>query len=162
MPLRSDWSSMSCPMARSLDVIGDPWVLLILRDALSGTCRFDEFRSRLGVADNVLSRRLGSMVDDGLLRKVPYRGRQRTHDEYHLTPAGADALPVLNALAIWGAKYTPAPSDDAQVGIVHTACGQTSESADVCTHCGARMTVGDTAWLRPWLAPEPVALHPAG
>ncbi len=98
MPLRSDWSSDNCPIARALDVLGDPWSLLILRHALLGGRRYEQFRESLGVADNVLSRRLAAMVESGLLRKVPYRGEQRTHFEYALTEAGADALPVLNAL----------------------------------------------------------------
>ena len=65
MPLRSDWSGDSCPIARSLDVVGDPWMLLILRNALLGARRYEEFRSALGVADNVLSRRLPAMVEAG-------------------------------------------------------------------------------------------------
>ena len=77
MPLRSDWSAATCPIARSLDVVGDPWMLLILRHALLGVRRYEDFRTGLGVADNVLSRRLPAMVDAGLLRKaVPGRAAQ--------------------------------------------------------------------------------------
>ena len=100
MPPRSDWSGSVCPIARSLEVVGDPWVLLILRNALLGTRHYERFRDELGIADNVLSRRLQAMVDAGLLRQVPYRGPRRTHLEYHLIEAGEDLLPVLQALAL--------------------------------------------------------------
>jgi DNA-binding HxlR family transcriptional regulator len=158
MPLRSDWSDRPCPVARSLDVLGDPWVVLILRDAMTGARRYEQFRSSLGVADNVLTRRLRTMVDAGLLHKVPYRAEHRTHEEYHLTEAGADLLPVLNALVLWGEKHTAAPTPDAHVTIVHSACGRPTELADSCSHCGAALRPGDVAWHRPWLADEPVAL----
>ena len=158
MPLRSDWSADSCPIARSLDVVGDPWMLLILRNALLGARRYDEFRSALGVADNVLSRRLPAMVDAGLLRKVPYRGEQRTHHEYVLTEAGSDLLPVLNALLLWGEKHTASPHPDEHMGIVHRTCGAESTSSDVCSGCGAELQATDVAWLRPWRTADPQPL----
>ncbi len=161
MPLRSDWSARPCAIARSLDVVGDPWVLLVLRDALLGARRFEQFRERLEIADNVLSRRLQAMVAAGLLRKATYRGEQRTHQEYLLTEAGADLLPVLNALALWGEKHTTPPRPDAHIAIVHTACGETSSSADACDNCGTPMTAGDTAWRRSWHTPELTELRPA-
>lgn len=162
MPLRSDWSTRPCPIARSLDVVGDPWVLLVLRDALLGARRFEQFRERLEVADNVLSRRLQAMVEAGLLRRSAYRGEQRTHQEYLLTEAGAELLPVLNALALWGEKHTTPPRPDAHIEIVHTVCGNASSSADVCGSCGMAMAAGDTAWRRHWQTPVLTELAPAG
>lgn len=162
MPLRSDWSAAHCPVARSLDVMGDPWLLLILRDAVVGARRYDEFRESLGIADNVLSRRLQTMVTAGLLRKVPYRAEQRTHHEYLLTEAGADLLPVLNALALWGERHTSAPAPDAHLTIVHTTCGHPAGRSDSCEHCGQPLSVDNTAWHRPWLADEPVTLSGVG
>lgn len=161
MPLRSDWSNRPCAIARALDVVGDPWVLLVLREALLGARRFEQFRERMEIADNVLSRRLAAMVEAGLLRRSAYRGEQRTHHEYLLTEAGADLLPVLNALALWGEKHTEAPRPDAHLTIVHTACGQASALADVCDSCGTAMTAQDTAWQRDWQTPQLTALHPA-
>ena len=76
MPLRSDWSEATCPIARSLDVVGDPWVVLVLREALTGSTRFEQFRGALGVADNVLSRRLAGDGRGGLLTRAPYDDRQ--------------------------------------------------------------------------------------
>jgi DNA-binding HxlR family transcriptional regulator len=109
MPLRSDWPASVCPIARSLEVVGDPWVLLILRNALLGARHYERFRAELGIAYNALSRRLQAMVDAGLLRQVLYRGPRRTHLEYHLTEAGADLLPVLQALAWRGDTHTSGP-----------------------------------------------------
>jgi DNA-binding HxlR family transcriptional regulator len=163
MPLRSDWSGSSCPIARSLDVVGDPWTVLILRDALAGSRRYEQFRSSLKVADNVLSRRLQSMVEAGLLRRVPYRAEHRTHHEYQLTEAGADLLPVLHALALWGEKHTTAPHQAAHLEIVHRPCGQASGTADVCSHCGRPLPPAEVSWRRPWREPELTALAaPAG
>ena len=79
--------------------VGDRWTLLILRNANLGTTRFDDFRSELGIADNILSARLARLVQAGLLTRLPYRGTGRTRHEYRLTTAGADMLPVLHALA---------------------------------------------------------------
>lgn len=162
MPLRSDWSASNCPVARSLDVLGDPWLVLILRDAITGARRYDQFRTSLGIADNVLSRRLQTMVAADLLRKVPYRAEQRTHHEYRLTEAGADLLPVLNALAVWGERHTEAPAPDAHLTIVHTGCGGVTGRADTCEHCGEALSVDNTAWHRPWLAEEPTTLATVG
>ena len=72
MPLRSDWSDEFCPIKRSLDVLGDPWVLLIIRDVLHGRGRFDQVRDNLRISEAVLSRRLHAMVESGLLTRVEY------------------------------------------------------------------------------------------
>ena len=147
MPLRSDWSEATCPIARSLDVVGDPWVLLVLREALTGSTRFEEFRSALGVADNVLSRRLSAMVDGGLLVRSPYVDAHRTRHEYLLTDAGRDLLPVVQALALWGERHRPRATG--RLEVVHEGCGATSQSADTCTACGTRLTADTVSWRRP-------------
>ena len=158
MPLRSDWSAATCPIARSLDVVGDPWMLLILRQSLLGVRRYEDFRSALDVADNVLSKRLTSMVRAGLLTKVRYRGERRTHHEYVITEAGADLLPVLNALLIWGEKHTGAPPSGGHMGIVHRPCGAESTSADRCSNCGEPLVAAEVSWVRQWRTPEPQPL----
>lgn len=149
MPLRQDWSTHPCPIARSLDVVGDPWIMLILREALFGARRFEQFRRVLQVADNVLSRRLAQMVDAGLLRREPYRGKQRTHEEYVITEAGADLLPVLDALAHWGEKHTKAPQAHTQMVILHGDHRSTSPA--VCTTCGTPLTADNRSYLREWI-----------
>jgi len=156
MPLRSDWSEATCPVARSLDVVGDPWVLLLLREALTGTTRFEGFRSALGVADNVLSRRLAQLVEAGLLTREPYQDSRRTRHEYLLTPAGADMLPVVQALAQWGERHLPRASG--RLEVIHEPCGTVSESADTCTACGARLTADVVSWRRPRDPSRPVSL----
>ncbi|MEK4242047.1 MULTISPECIES: winged helix-turn-helix transcriptional regulator [Janibacter] len=109
MPLRSDWSDDLCPVRRSLDVLGDGWVLLIIRDVLHGRGRFDTLRDNLGISDAVLSRRLRSMVEAGLLERVDYSDGGRTRQGYAASVAGAELLPVLQQLAIWGERHTVTP-----------------------------------------------------
>ena len=147
MPLRSDWSEATCPIARSLDVVGDPWVLLVLREALTGATRFEQFRAALGVADNVLSRRLSAMVAGGLLVRTPYVDQRRTRHEYLLTDAGRDLLPVVQALALWGERHRP--HSTGRLEVVHEGCGATSQSADTCIDCGTRLTPDTVSWRRP-------------
>jgi DNA-binding HxlR family transcriptional regulator len=145
-------------MARSLEVMGDPWVMLILREALTGSTRYEQFRSALGVADNVLSLRLRTMVDAGLLERSPYRAGRRTHDEYRLTPAGADLLPVVHALFLWGERHVPPPDDASRLTIVHTGCGEATTSSESCSRCGEPLRTGNVQWRRPWLGSEPVSV----
>ena len=93
-----------CPIARSLALVGDAWSMLILRDANAGLTRFDEFRKSLGIAPTMLTGRLSSLTDDGLLEKRRYSERP-PRDEYVLTEAGRDFLPVLFAIGAWGRKH---------------------------------------------------------
>ena len=151
MALRSDWSGMACPIARSLDVVGDPWLMLILRDSLTGVRRYDDYRRSLGIADNILSKRLATMVDNGLLARAPYKEQGRTRHEYVLTEAGAELLPVVHALLLWGEKHTTSPQP-APLQIRHNPCGQISDSADRCTGCGEPLTPETVTWVR--LGPE--------
>ncbi|MET0954805.1 MAG: helix-turn-helix domain-containing protein [Cryobacterium sp.] len=148
MALRSDWSADNCPVARGLEVFGDPWSVLVLREVFLGNRRFDGLRATLGAAENILSARLRRLTEAGLLRKVPYGGGARPRQEYHLTPAGEDALPVLNAVAAWAQKHTVSPTGRAMT-FWCTRCGQSSASADWCATCNAAITVADAAWERP-------------
>jgi DNA-binding HxlR family transcriptional regulator len=97
-----------CSIARSLEVLGERWTFLILREAFSGTTRFADFRAELGVAPDVLSNRLATLVDAGVLEKQPYRDPgARVRDSYHLTPAGRDLQVMLGALQQWGDEHRP-------------------------------------------------------
>lgn len=97
-------SSGTCPISRGLARVGDVWSMLILRDASLGLTRFEQFRTSLGVAPNILTRRLKALTDGGLLKKTRY-SEHPPRDEYVLTEAGRDFLPVLQVIAAWGAKH---------------------------------------------------------
>ncbi|MBB4274492.1 winged helix-turn-helix transcriptional regulator [Rhizobium mongolense] len=93
-----------CPIARSLALVGDAWSILILRDANAGLTRFDEFRKSLGIAPTILTRRLAMLTEEGLLEKRRYLERP-PREEYVLTAAGRDFLPVLFMIGAWGRKH---------------------------------------------------------
>lgn len=96
--------SDACPIARGLACVGDAWSMLILRDASAGLTRFDQFRKSLGIAPTILTRRLATLTDEGLLEKQRYSERP-PRDEYVLTAAGRDFLPVLVMVGAWGRKH---------------------------------------------------------
>jgi DNA-binding HxlR family transcriptional regulator len=147
-----------CPIGRAVDVLGDRWSLLILRNATVGVTRFDQFRSDLGIADNILSNRLNRLVESGLLTRVPYRDEGRTRHEYRLTNAGADLLPVLHALAHWGQQHT-SPAEPAEpMQVIHLACGHATSPGDRCDHCERPLPRSEEAWLRPWQSHDPFRL----
>ncbi len=93
-----------CPIARSLAFAGDAWSLLILRDAHAGLTRFDQFRKSLGIAPTILTRRLANLTEEGLLEKQRY-SEHPPREEYLLTQAGVDFLPVLFIIGAWGRKH---------------------------------------------------------
>ena len=102
------FADMTCPIARSLEHVGEWWSMLILRDAFGGTTRFDDFQLSLGIAPNMLARRLASLVEAGLLERRRYSERP-PRDEYVLTDRGRDFKPVLVALVAFGKKHFAAP-----------------------------------------------------
>ncbi|MBW8754524.1 MAG: helix-turn-helix transcriptional regulator [Sphingomonadales bacterium] len=98
------YSAGPCPVARALLRVGDGWTMMILRDAGFGARRFDQFRTSLGIAPNILTRRLAALTEDGLLEKRRYSQRP-PRDEYLLTEKGRDFLPILLAIGAWGSKH---------------------------------------------------------
>lgn len=148
-------------MARGLDILGDPWSILVLREVFFGNGRFDAMKSRLEVADSVLTKRLAGLVESGLLARKAYDDGGRTRQEYVLTPKGEDALPVLNAVTIWAEKHLPAPSDQAHLYVIHTGCGKPTTSADTCTECGAGLTAANTSWHSRSRSDQPIRLSTA-
>ncbi|MGW6173750.1 winged helix-turn-helix transcriptional regulator [Arthrobacter sp. NPDC055138] len=161
MPLRSDWSAELCPIRRSLDVLGDPWVLLIVRDVLHGRGRFDSLRDNLRVSEAVLSRRLRSMLDAGLLVRVDYRDGGRTRQGYAATAAAAELLPVLQQLALWGERHTDMPAGGGHMTMIHEACGNETTQAESCSVCGGVLVPEEMAWVKPWKNARD-KLQPAG
>src|SRR5947207_4175813 len=101
---RKRFGRMVCPIARSLERVGEWWSILILRDALHGLTRFDQFQKSLGIAPNMLARRLDALVDAGLLERRRY-SEHPPRDEYVLTARGRDFRPVLVALLAWGNRH---------------------------------------------------------
>ena len=150
MPLRSDWSDELCPIRRSLDVLGDPWVLIIVRDVLQGRGRFDALRDNLGISEAVLSRRLRAMVEAGLLERADYLDGARTRQGYVATQAAADLLPILQQLAIWGERHTATPSGGAHMALIHRRCGHETLRGETCSACGEVLVSEDMDWDKPW------------
>ncbi len=101
---RKSFAGMQCPIARSLEHVGEWWSILIMRDALNGLTRFDEFQKSLGIAPNMLTRRLNALVDAGLLERRVYQQRPPRH-EYILTERGRDFRSVVVSLLAWGNRH---------------------------------------------------------
>lgn len=129
-----------CSIARSLELIGDRWTLLIVRDASRGVRRFDDFRAGLGVAHNVLSDRLSRLTEAGVLERRRYQERPDRY-EYHLTPQGTDLWPVLMSLLLWGDRYL-APEGPPTLAL-HSNCGGRLTSQFTCADCGAGLEPAD-------------------
>lgn len=102
--LGRDYEGQNCSVARALEIVGERWTLLIVRDVLLGRRRFEEFQQSLGISRNVLTERLGRLVEEGILERVPYQERP-TRYEYRLTTKGRDLHLALTALRQWGDTY---------------------------------------------------------
>ena len=98
------YSDGACPIGRALSVVGDAWSMMILRDAGGGSTRFEQFRTGLGIAPNILTRRLAALTAAGLLEKRRYSQRP-PRDDYAITAKGRDFVPILMALGAWGARH---------------------------------------------------------
>ena len=124
---------MHCSVAQCLEVVGEWWTLLIVRDAFLGVTRFDEFQERLGISRNVLNQRLTRLVEAGVLAKVPYSEHPPRFD-YRLTERGRDLWPVITAMRQWGDKH--AAPHGPPLRLIHKQCGEISEAQLVCSACG--------------------------
>jgi DNA-binding HxlR family transcriptional regulator len=112
-----------CTIGAALDIVGEKWAFLVLREAFNGVRRFDDIRDRTHAPRQILSDRLARLVDQDLLRKVPYREPgQRTRSEYRLTEKGLELFPVIAALLEWGNKYAASP-EGPTVKLTHRDCG---------------------------------------
>jgi DNA-binding HxlR family transcriptional regulator len=136
MPYRA-FEGQNCSVARTLAIVGERWTLLVMRDVLNGHRRFRELRRTTGIAPNILSDRLGTLVEHGLLRHDEATG------EYRPTRKGADLSPVLIALMSWGDRYA-SPAGAPRV-VVHTACGHDAQPRLHCTHCDAPLLPAQVA-----------------
>ncbi|MGE0216036.1 winged helix-turn-helix transcriptional regulator [Mycolicibacterium sp.] len=129
---RDAWSAVGrCPIEKTMALVGTKSAMLIMREAYYGTTRFDEFARRVGITKAATSARLTELVEAGLLTKRPYREPgQRARDEYVLTEAGADFMPVVWAMFDWGRKHL----DSAPLRLVHQDCGADAVVEVVCSH----------------------------
>lgn len=132
--MSKDFSAWPCSLARSVEVFGDSWTILIARDALQGLTRFDQFQRSLGIARNTLSDRLGKLVDAGFFAKELYQDNPSRH-EYVLTDMGRDFLPVLAALLSWGDTWLDGGAG-APVALHHHADSHRAVTTVICAECG--------------------------
>lgn len=118
-----DWSAENCTIGRAMTILGERWTVVVLREVFSGIRRFDDMRERTGIPRQVLTNRLATLVDQGVLRRVPYQDPgSRSRDEYRLTPKGLDLYPVLVAVREWGDRYLADPEGPPLV-TEHRECG---------------------------------------
>jgi DNA-binding HxlR family transcriptional regulator len=146
------FADMDCSVARALDVIGEKWSLLIIRDVYQGLRRFEEIQQRLGIARNILTERLTRLVDEGVLERLPYQSRPERY-EYRLTEKGMDAYPVLVALLRWGDRWATDDEDGPPVLLTHRGCGQDVTPVLACPACGEE--VGGREMDFHWLPGRP-------
>jgi DNA-binding HxlR family transcriptional regulator len=133
MPYRP-FSNQNCSVAGALEIVGDRWTLLVMREVLLGRHRFAEIRRRTGVAPNILSDRLAMLVEHGLLSRRLYSERPESY-EYLPTEKGLDLNPVIVALLQWGDRYAAPAAGPPRVP-VHTVCGHDAQPEMRCRHCG--------------------------
>ncbi|GKQ41934.1 helix-turn-helix domain-containing protein [Streptomyces sp. A012304] len=143
-------STENCPVQRTLDVVGEKWTLLILRDAVNGVRRFDDFHRHIGLSEAVLSNRLSKLIAAGILKTVPYREPgSRSRNEYRLTRKGWDLWPVLMALRQWGEAYA-LDSESPVLDLRHTDCDAPVRVVVECSEGHSALAPGQvTAQLGP-------------
>jgi DNA-binding HxlR family transcriptional regulator len=133
-PSALDWSIDNCTVQRALQVLGDRWSFVVLREIFNGIRRFADMRTRTAIPRQVLTDRLNLLVDEGLLRREPYQeAGQRMREEYRLTTKGMDLYPVLVALNEWGSAYY-ADAEGSPLRFEHRDCGAT---VSVELHCAS-------------------------
>ncbi|MGY4514404.1 winged helix-turn-helix transcriptional regulator [Bradyrhizobium sp. USDA 3650] len=151
MVKRTSFEGDACPIARSLEAIGDWWSLLIIREALFGLRRFGEFQSKLGMAKNILSARLRALVDHGILTTAPASDGS-PYEEYVLTPKGRGVFPVLVALRQWSEEFDDRPSEIATI-LVDREKGRPVKKLELRAEDGRLLAQTDTT-LKPRPAPR--------
>lgn len=143
----ADYSRQSCSIAAALEVIGDPWTLLVIRDAFAGVRRFEQWQDHLGVARNVLAARLKTLVAHGILEPQVYSERPLRH-EYVLTKKGKDLYGVMLTLHGWGSKYMYGEGEEAAVAIIHKSCGNLLDPGLACNCCGEKVERRDIELIK--------------
>ena len=150
MPLPRDYATQPCPLARALELVGERWTLLILRDLFMGVHRFSDLLGHLDIPRAVLATRLASLVEHGLVERRPYRADRA---EFHLTAAGRELWPVLHGLMEWGDRRVPAPGGPRRL-FVHADCGTQLTAAGACPSCDVTPEARDVE-MRPGPGRDP-------
>jgi|SRR5665213_373796 len=153
--LGNSYDSQTCSIAAALEVVGERWSLLIVRNVLLGLRRFDEIQGNLGIARNVLQTRLTRLLDHGVLEKVAYQQHPPRY-EYRLTEKGLDLWPTIVALMQWGDRHAMLAAGP-PVLLEHRDCGGAVDEHRLCEKCGARLSVRD---VRAQAGPGASADHP--
>jgi DNA-binding HxlR family transcriptional regulator len=143
--LKRDYPTQYCSMAASLEVIGERWTILIVRDLFLGKRRFDDLQRSLGVARNILQARLERLIESGIVRKEQYQDRPARY-EYRLTEKGIDLWPILISLLQWGDRY--AIEGEPPIVIEHKGCGGTLDDRRRCLRCGADVSAREARAVR--------------
>lgn len=143
--LGSDYDDQVCSAARALEVVGQRWTLLILRDLFLGLVRFEDLVRSLGVTRSVLAQRLSHLESHELVARDLYREHPQRY-EYRLTDKGAELLDVLARLLEWGDRYYPDPAGPTRL-LRHTDCGGEVQSRLFCTRCGTQVGPADVSAL---------------
>jgi DNA-binding HxlR family transcriptional regulator len=137
---RTPFTGQACPIARTVDLLGDWWTPLVLRELYYGRRRFDDIQRRLEISRAVLTQRLNRLVDEGMLDRVPYQQRPVRH-EYRLTDKGRSFFPVLAAIADWGTRWMP--GDAALPRLRHTLCDTPLRAGITCSECARPVRLTD-------------------
>ena len=143
--LRNDYDNQVCSIAAALELVGERWSLLIVRDVMLGLRRFDEMQTHLGIARNVLQTRLTRLIEHGLLERRLYQEHPPRH-EYRLTEKGLDLWPTIVSLMKWGDRHA-APPAGPPVILEHRDCGGAVDEHRTCVACGAKLSVRDVRAL---------------
>jgi DNA-binding HxlR family transcriptional regulator len=138
---RTRFGEMTCSIARTLDIAGEPWSPLILRDVFIGIRRFDDLQRDLGISRKVLAERLKHLVEQGVLERSAYSERPPRHD-YILTEKGWDLCDVLLAITAWGDRWTAGEAGPPAL-FRHRACGQLTHAELRCAQCGEPLHAND-------------------
>jgi DNA-binding HxlR family transcriptional regulator len=152
--LQRDYPDQVCSIARSLEVIGERWTMLILRDAVLGLERFEDFQGSLGIASNVLTNRLRLLCDEDVLERVPDQQRPG-RSKYVLTDKGRELGPVLIVLMKWGDRHYPARGGPPRLTL-HVGCGGSIGPDLHCDRCGNQPAAAGDIELRPGPGAPPV------
>lgn len=138
---------MTCPIVRSARLIGDEWVLLVLRALFRGSQRFDDLQKQTGAATNILTNRLSRLMEARVVTKIPYQERPVRY-KYELTAAGLALFPVILELMRYGNEWLP-NEDTPPMQLRHSECGKLSKPGQTCSECGQPLKLGNVKLVEP-------------